>query len=74
MSYPLVRLAEILCRAQDEVAIQPDATYRTAGIYSFGRGLFERPPITGAETKYRSYFRLHEGQLVYSKLFGWRAR
>lgn len=71
MSYPQVGLAEILCRAQDEVAIQPDATYRTAGIYSFGRGLFERPPITGAETKYRSYFRLHEGQFVYSKLFGW---
>src|SRR6266571_4009342 len=50
---------------------QLDRTYHTVGIYSFGRGLFARPPITGAETKYKTLFRLHRDQLVLSRLNGW---
>lgn len=71
MSYPRVKLERVLVRRSDEVPVEATETYRTAGIYSFGRGLFERPLISGSETSYRSYFRLHEGQFVYSKLFAW---
>jgi len=66
-----VRLGRVVCLARDETRVSPDGDYRTAGILNRGRGLFERPPITGVETKYTKLFRLHEGQLVYSKLFGW---
>lgn len=66
-----VRLGDVVALARDETSVSPDGDYRTAGILNRGRGLFERPPITGAETKYTKLFRLHEGQLVYSKLFGW---
>jgi type I restriction enzyme, S subunit len=66
-----VRLGGVVCLARDETPVSPDGDYRTAGILNRGRGLFERPPITGVETKYTKLFRLHEGQLVYSKLFGW---
>jgi type I restriction enzyme, S subunit len=51
--------------------VDPDKIYTTAGIYSYGRGLFKRSPITGLETKYPRYTKLREGQFVYSKLFGW---
>jgi hypothetical protein len=71
VSYPQVRLDRILLRRSDEVPVEATEMYRTAGIYSWGRGLFERPVISGSETSYRSYFRLHEGQFVYSKLFAW---
>lgn len=71
MSYPRVELERVLNRRSDEVPVDATETYQTAGIYSFGRGLFERPLISGSETSYRSYFRLHEGQFVYSKLFAW---
>lgn len=69
--YPLVALGDFMTLSVDEVPVEPDKTYRTAGIYSFGRGLFARPPFLGSETTYRSFFRLKEGQFVYSRLFAW---
>lgn len=66
-----VRLGSVVCLSRDETLVLHDSDYRTAGILNRGRGLFERPPITGVDTKYTKFFRLHEGQLVYSKLFGW---
>jgi len=64
-------LREFLLPARDEVELVDDHTYVTAGILSYGRGLFERPPVRGAATSYKSYFRLRKGQFVYSKLFAW---
>lgn len=64
-------LREVLALVRDEVRVEPDGTYRLAGIYSFGKGLFEREQISGAETSYRTLFRLTEGQFVVSKLNGW---
>ena len=51
--------------------VELDGIYRTAGIYSFGRGLFARPPIVGSDTRYTTLFRLHEDQFVLSRLKGW---
>lgn len=65
------KLAEILAPALDEVSLRPDEDYRLAGIYSFGRGLFERETILGAQTSYKTLARLHEDQFVLSKLNGW---
>jgi type I restriction enzyme S subunit len=70
-AYPLAPLAEVLTADRDSVALEPTDTYPTVGILSFGRGLFARPPITGAETSYKTYFRLRSGQFVYSRLFAW---
>lgn len=67
----MVPLREVLEIEQDEVALEPDETYRTAGVYSFGKGIFERHPILGADTSYTSLFRLHENQFVLSRLNGW---
>jgi len=69
--YPLRPLGDVLTLDLDPVAIEPTATYQTAGILSYGRGLFARPTITGAETSYKQYFRLHRDQVVFSRLFAW---
>jgi type I restriction enzyme, S subunit len=68
---PLTPLSDVLVLDRDEVHIEPDRTYETAGIYSFGRGLFPRGPILGAETSYKVLFRLHKDQFVISRLNGW---
>lgn len=69
--YPMVPLSEILSPSVDTVAVEPESIYRIAGVYSFGRGLFARPPITGAETRYPAVRRLRQDQLVYGRLNAW---
>jgi type I restriction enzyme S subunit len=68
---PLVALDQVLTPARDEVALEPDRTYRTAGIYSFARGAFERQPIRGGDTSYTFLVRLHKDDFVVSRLNGW---
>lgn len=66
-----VPLSTALRPSSDFVDVDPDDNYRTAGILNRGRGLFHRPVISGSDTKYPRYNKLHTGQFVYSKLFGW---
>lgn len=68
---PEVLLAEVLTPVKDAVVLQDADLYVTAGVLSYGRGLFERPGVRGDETSYKSYFRIRSGQFVYSKLFAW---
>ncbi len=67
----MVPLKKVLKIEQDEVLLKSDKTYRIAGIYSFGKGIFERQRIYGADTSYTCLFRLHENQFVLSRLNGW---
>jgi type I restriction enzyme S subunit len=69
--YKMMPLDKVLSLDRDEVVLQPTTVYRIAGIYSFGKGLFERDSILGSSTKYSVLFRLHEGQFVISRLNGW---
>jgi type I restriction enzyme S subunit len=66
-----VALGGFLRQVKDEVTLRDDVTYQTVGVLSYGKGLFERPPVTGAQTSYKSYFRIRTDQFVYSKLFAW---
>jgi type I restriction enzyme, S subunit len=65
------RFGDILTRERDEVSLSQTDSYATAGILSYGRGLFKRPVILGSQTSYKHYYRLSVGQFVYSKLFAW---
>src|ERR1017187_3927159 len=65
------RLDEFLEPTSDFVDIEPAGKYNTAGILSYGRGIFARPVNEGSETSYKRYNKIHAGQLIYSKLFGW---
>lgn len=71
MSYPERPLGEVLTQVTDTVKVKAGEVYNTIGIYSYGRGIIRRPAIDGTETSYATFNRLHSGQFVYSKLFGW---
>jgi type I restriction enzyme, S subunit len=66
-----VALQELARFAPDVRRVEPRASYEVAGIYSFGRGLFMRGRIDGADTKYSFLHRLRAGQLVMSRLKAW---
>jgi len=66
-----IALRELLTMALERVPINDQQEYATAGILSYGRGLFKRPVVLGQDTQYSAYYRLRAGQFVYSKLFAW---
>ncbi|MEK4242970.1 hypothetical protein NYE39_13330 [Janibacter sp. FSL W8-0316] len=66
-----MRVGDVAAQSKDVVTVELDQTYKTLGVLNRGRGIFERTPTRGAETKYPRFTRVRPGQLVYSKLFGW---
>lgn len=71
MKVEWVRVGDVTTQSRDSVVVEPDQTYRTLGVLNRGRGVFERTPLSGAETKYPRFTPTRPGQLLYSKLFGW---
>jgi type I restriction enzyme, S subunit len=67
--WPLVRLGDLLTQSVERCPVEADQSYPNVGIYGFGRGMFPKPPIDGATTSASALYRLHAGQLVYSRLF-----
>jgi len=66
-----LRLGDLLTQNLDEVPSSDSESYQVAGVYSFGRGMFERTTIEGSRTSYKTLHRLHAGQLVMSRLKAW---
>jgi type I restriction enzyme S subunit len=64
-----VQLGEIMEYVDDSHRVQADSTFPNLGIYSFGRGLFHKPPIDGALTSATTLRRVRKGQFIYSRLF-----
>jgi type I restriction enzyme S subunit len=71
MTWQTVELREVLALDLDRVEVRPEITYEMLGVYSFGRGLFRRPAVSGTETSYKFFYRLHPDHVVMSQLFGW---
>ena len=64
-------MREIVRLRDADVVVQPEETYRFAGVYCFGRGVFKGQTKTGAEFAYRRLTRLRAGDFVYPKLMAW---
>lgn len=56
---------------EDRVPVEHDKSYPQVGIRSFGKGIFLKDAISGNETQYKSFNRLHDGLLVLSQPKGW---
>ncbi|MGY6553034.1 MAG: restriction endonuclease subunit S [Wenzhouxiangella sp.] len=67
--WPKFALSELLQDASEPVRVQADADYPNIGIYSFGRGLFAKPPISGLQTSAKTLYRIRTGNFIYSRLF-----
>jgi type I restriction enzyme S subunit len=68
-AWPKVALGELLRDASEPVRVQQDTNYPNFGIYSFGRGLFAKAPISGMQTSAGTLYRVCAGNFVYSRLF-----
>lgn len=64
-----IQLSDVLHEFSDAETVQADQSYPNFGIYSFGRGLFEKPPINGLATSAPRLFRAKAGLFIYSRLF-----
>jgi type I restriction enzyme S subunit len=51
--------------------VEADGSYRFAGVYCFGRGVFAGECRSGTEFAYKRLTRLRPGDLVYPKLMAW---
>ncbi len=70
-AWPIVPLRSVLRSYIDAVpSIQLD-TVNLAGVYGFGRGLFQRGPISPLDTTYKSFHRLNSGDFVISSPKAW---
>ncbi|MBI4660601.1 MAG: restriction endonuclease subunit S [Verrucomicrobia bacterium] len=63
------RLADLMQFVDDSHKVEPARSYPNLGIYSFGRGLFHKPPIDGLATSATALRRVRAGQFIYSRLF-----
>jgi type I restriction enzyme, S subunit len=65
------KIGEVLELYEDRVAILAGAEYPQVGVKGFGGGLFARETLTANQTTYKSFNRLHDGNLVLSQVKGW---
>lgn len=63
---PISSIADLALDPQKVDAVE---SYTNIGIFSFARGLFEKPPIDGATTSAKTLYRIRQGQFIYSRLF-----
>jgi type I restriction enzyme S subunit len=68
---PLCRLGELLTLERRPVEVVPDADYAEIGIYSFGRGIFHKPPRSGFEVGNKKLFLIREGDFIFHITFAW---
>ena len=64
-------LGDVLMLNVDAVEIDPATAYKFAGVYCFGKGIFEREELLGANTSYKNFNRLHKDHITISKVKGW---
>lgn len=69
--WPKVALGEVLRTHIDAVPSAELTTVNLAGVYGFGRGLFQRGPMSPLETTYKSFHRLNAGDFVISTPKAW---
>lgn len=62
---------QIVGQVREEVAVADTTLYTEIGLRSHGRGVFQKPPRTGAAIGAKRVFRVHPGLLVFNIVFAW---
>ncbi len=70
-AWPMVPLGSVLRSHIDAVPSAQLDTINLAGVYGFGRGLFQRGPISPRDTTYKVFHRLNAGDFVISSPKAW---
>jgi type I restriction enzyme S subunit len=56
---------------ESAVDVESDKIYKMVGVYSYGRGLFDKEELAGINTSYKVFYKLKPNHIVLSQLFGW---
>ena len=65
------KLRRLLTLVAHDVDVYPERTYQEIGIRSWGRGIFHKDPVTGAQLGDKRVFKLRPGELVLNIVFAW---
>lgn len=65
------KVGNILTLRRRQVTVDPVAEYQEIGIRSFGRGIFHKEPVIGAQLGNKRVFEIKPGDLVLSNVFAW---
>lgn len=71
MTVRMARIGDILELRREPIDVIANETYQEIGVRSFGKGLFIKPAVTGAEIGSKRVFAIQPGDLVVSNIFGW---
>lgn len=71
MTVERVRVGEVLTLTRRPVHVHLDESYEEIGIRSFGRGVFHKEPLSGAQLGSKRVFRIEPGDLLLSNVFAW---
>lgn len=66
-----IRVSDFASLRTPDVQVSPVEEYHFAGVYSFGRGVFQGLRKRGSEFAYEKLTRLREGNFTYPKLMAW---
>jgi type I restriction enzyme, S subunit len=64
-------VGDVIDLVRRPVGVEPDKVYREIGIRSFGKGIFHKEPVSGAELGSKRVFRIEPGDLIFSNVFAW---
>jgi len=53
------------------VQVDPRKKYEEIGIYSFGKGIFHKPPLDGSEIGNKKMVMIKDGDLIFNLTFAW---
>lgn len=66
-----VLVGDVLSLQRRAMDTEPDVEYREIGVRSFGRGIFHKGLVSGADLGTKRVFRIEPGDLVISNVFAW---
>jgi type I restriction enzyme S subunit len=65
------RVGYVLELQRRPVEVDPIADYEEIGVRSFGKGIFHKDPVKGADLGKKRVFRIEPGDLILSNVFAW---
>lgn len=71
MKIERVRVGDVLTLTRRAIEVHLTESYEEVGIRSFGRGVFHKEPVSGAQLGSKRVFRIEPGDLVLSNVFAW---
>lgn len=66
-----VPMHELVTWRSPDTSVSQTESYRFAGVYSFGRGVFRKDEVSGMDFAYDRLTRIRAGEFTYPKLMAW---